>query len=184
MNERNKKTFTIVALAVAILLIGVGYAYLQQNLVINGTANIKEASWKVEITNITNTALNGATLTELENDATNPSFTATSATFAVDLTVPGAYAEFDVTIKNNGSINALLNSISGVDTANAATPTQIQFEVTGVTAGTTTLNANQTNTAHVKVWWEGDTLLEEDASKTATITLNYVQNPLPTTTTD
>lgn len=182
MNERNKKTFTIVALAVAILLIGIGYAYLQRDLTIEGTANIKEASWDVKITSITNTALEGASLVELEGGALNPSFTDTSATFNVDLNVPGSYAEFDVVIENNGSIDAILNSITGVEAANSAAPTQIQFEVTGVKEDVTTLDAGETNTAHVKVWWEGDTLPDENGSKTATITLNYIQNPLPATT--
>lgn len=177
MTEKNKKTFTIVALAVAILLIGVGYAALQATLTINGTANIGDAKWDVKITGIEQTSLVGATLTTLEGGATNPSFTDTSATFEVDLAYPGASAEFDVTITNGGTIDAVLNSITGVDTANAASPEEIQFTLTGVENGTK-LPASGTNVAHVKVEWvtkETDTM-PEDQSKTATITLNYVQD--------
>ena len=121
MNDRNKKTFTIIALAVAILLIGIGYAALQQNLIINGTANIGDAKWDVKITNIEATSLNGASLVE-EEGVTNPSFTDTSATFNVDLEYPGASAEFAVTVTNAGSIDAILNSITGVEAANSAAP--------------------------------------------------------------
>lgn len=180
MNDRNKKTFTIIALAVAILLIGIGYAALQQNLIINGTANIGDAKWDVKITNIEATSLNGASLVE-EEGVTNPSFTDTSATFNVDLEYPGASAEFAVTVTNAGSIDAILNSITGVEAANSAAPVEVQFEVTGVTEKVTTIDAGATNTVNVKVTWvsngaEGGDTIPETPSKTATITLNYVQN--------
>ncbi len=180
MRDRNKKTFTIVALVVAILLIGIGYAALQQSLVINGTAGIGDANWNIKITGIEAKNLNGAAMATVDS-GTNPSFTDTSATFNVELQYPGASAEFEVTISNLGTIPAKLNSITGVDTANTATPTEIQYEVTGVTAGTTELAAETgTNVAKVKVTWvsngeESDTV-PTDTSKTATITLNYVQN--------
>ncbi|MBQ6817421.1 MAG: hypothetical protein IJO27_03225, partial [Bacilli bacterium] len=165
---------------------GVGYAFLQQDLVINGTANIGDAKWDVKITNIQSTSLVGATLVEKEG-VTNPSFTDTSATFNVDLEYPGASAEFAVTVTNAGSIDAILNSITGVDIANEALPVEIQFEVTGVTEKVTTLDAGATNTVNVKVTWvsngEGtEDTIPETPSKTATITLNYIQNTGTTNT--
>ena len=191
MNDRNKKTFTIIALAVAILLIGVGYAFLQQDLIINGTANIGDARWLVEITGITMDENNsqGASLV-VEEGVTNPSYDSTTATFNVDLEYPGAYAEFDITVENKGNIDAILNSITGVEDANKKDPVEIQYEVTGVTEKVTTLDAgetNNTNNVTVKVTWvskgeDTEDTIPETPSKTATITLNYIQNTGTTNT--
>lgn len=165
---KNKKSIVICALLVAIVAMAVGYATLSQTLTINGTANI-DAAWNVKITGITEgTLVNAETVGELDFDDT-------SATFEVDLSEPGASATYNVAIKNAGSIDAVLESIDGVDTANAAAPTDIKFAVTGVTAGET-LAADGTATAVVTVTW--DSASEEIPavkSKTATITLNYVQ---------
>lgn len=164
------KNIIIGALLVAIVAMSVGYAALAQQLTINGTANIK-GSWGVEFTKIDEGTLTGATTVGV------PSFTATSATFEVDLAYPGATATYDITIENKGNIDATLDSISGVDAANSNAPTEIQYTITGV-AKNDTLAAGATTTAHVTVTWvssdEGDTIPEE-TTKTATITLNYVQ---------
>lgn len=178
MREKNKRTFIIIALVVTILFIGVGYAALRQALVINGTASIGDASWDVKITDIKEGTLIGATTAE-----NGLSHETTSATFSTILQYPGASASYVVTIANEGSINAILDSISGVDTANAAEPTELVFEVTGVNEGTT-LNAGATNTATVTVTWVPNEGADAESiptttTKQATITLNYVQNPNP-----
>ncbi|PID33555.1 hypothetical protein CR969_00215 [Candidatus Saccharibacteria bacterium] len=163
---RNK---LIIAGLVVLGLAAVTYAAFSQNLIINGTGSIG-ANWDVKITGITPGSSNGATA----NGA--PSFTSTSATFDVDLAYPGAYAEYQVAVENGGTVNAKLDSISGVDTANAAAPTDVQYTVSGVVANTTTLAAGDSNTATVRVEWDPASTAVDDASKTATITLNYVQD--------
>lgn len=173
-----KKNILIGALLVAIVLMSVGYAALAQLLTIEGTAHIS-ADWAVEITNIEETAAVGATTNKAEA-------TSTSATFDVNLDYPGAYAEYDVTISNNGNIDAILDSITGLETINAAEPTQIVYSITGVEAGTTEIAAKDgetvsTNVAKVRVEWVAATEGAEETvptttTKTATINLNYKQN--------
>jgi len=72
----------------------------------------------------------------------------------------------------------VLATIDGVTTANAAAPTYITYDVTGVTAGTTTLAATGgTNTVTVTVEWDpNDITSNPTATKTATITLEYEQD--------
>lgn len=180
MREKNKRTFIIIALVVTILFIGVGYAALRQALIITGTASIGDASWDVKITDIREGTMNGATTVEDSLDFDN-----TSATFSTVLAYPGASASYVVTIYNNGSIDAILDSISGVDTANQTAPTELVFSVSGVEEDVTTLDSKDTNQATVTVTWvpneatgTGETI-PTTTSKTATITLNYVQNPNP-----
>lgn len=176
MKQNNKKNFVIIALFVAIVAMGVGYAALTQVLTINGTAGVGDAKWAVEITNIAESDMVGATTKgSLDYDAT-------SATFAVDLAYPGASATYDVTVANNGTIDAVLESISGVEAANVAEPVQIQYEVLGVTDGDKLAAKNgdtvDTQVAKVKVTWvaEGTEVPTGTTSKTATITLNYAQD--------
>lgn len=166
-----KKSLIIGCLLATILFMSVGYAALAQTLNINGTANIS-ADWKVEITGITDSNLIGATVTDTE-------YTSTSATFNVDLAYPGASAVFEVGVKNNGTIDAKLDSISGLDAANTAAPVEVQYEITGVNAGDK-LSAGSAATAKVKVTWvatsDNTDKIPEQTAKTATITLNYVQD--------
>ncbi len=166
-----KKNFIIGTLLAAIVLMSVGYAALAQVLTINGTANI-DANWDVEITGITEGTLKGATTKTISSNAS-------SATFNVDLAYPGATATYEIDIENKGTINATLESITGVDAANSALPTEVQYTVTGVTEGDT-LDSKATAKAIVTVTWvksaANDDTVPTTTSKTATINLNYVQN--------
>ena len=94
---------------------------------------------------------------------------------SIDIFLIFAYAFLPSSIP--ATIDAKLSSITGVDTANALDPEEIQFEVTGVAADAK-LAADGTHTVQVKVTWvsnETDTM-PTATSKRATITLNYVQD--------
>ncbi len=163
---RNK---LLVAALVVVGLASVAYAAYAQVVTINGTGTAS-GDWNVAITNITLVSSTGAT------DATAPSFTGTSATFNTNLAYPGATATYAITVTNGGSINALLSSLTDLSTTNAAAPTYITYTVSGVTAGTTTLNAGTTNTVNVTVTWDASSSpTTTSASKSATISLNYDQ---------
>lgn len=168
------KNKLLVAAVVLVGLASVAYAAFTQTLTINGTGNAT-GDWDVKITGITRTTADGT------NGATNvsaPTFNGTSATFDVDLAYPGATATYDVTVTNAGTVAAILDTVGGVTAANAAAPTYIDYTVTGVTDGVTTLAANGgTNTASVKVEWDPLDTTSGAATKTATITLNYEQAP-------
>lgn len=169
MNDK-KKNILIVALFVAIVAMSVGYAALAQVLKINGTSNIN-AEWNVEITNIEVKNQVGA------SDRVVPTFTSKTATFDVNLSYPGASSTYLVTVKNNGTINAKLSEITGVEAANLTKPTSVQYTV--VKSDTNDeLNVGESKTFEVKVEWlssdDGKTITE--SNKTATINFNYIQN--------
>lgn len=163
---RNK---LLIAALVVVGLASVAYAAFAQTLNIGGTGTAS-GNWNVAITGITRTSGSGAT------DTVEPTYTGTSATFNTALEYPGATATYDVTVKNNGSINAKLSSITDLVAKNAEAPTYINYTVSGVTAGTTTLDAGATNTVTVTVTWDATSSpATASESKTATITLNYDQ---------
>lgn len=164
---RNK--LLILALVV-VGLASVAYAAFAQVLTISGTGTAT-GNWNVAITDITRTAATGAT------DATAPSFTGTSATFSTNLAYPGATATYQVTVKNTGSIPAILTSFDGVTEANAAAPTYIKYTTSGLAAGSTLAATTGTLTFTVTVTWDAASApTTPNETKTATIHLNYDQN--------
>lgn len=158
----------IIAALVVLAGASITYAAFTQNLIINGTGSTN-ASWNVAITGITKGAAVGAT------DKTEPTFTNTSATFDVELAYPGASATYAVNIRNSGTIPAKLAEISGVEQANAVTPSDIKYTLTGVQKDSTLSANGGTSTATIKVEWDINSTSADRASKTATVTLGYVQ---------
>lgn len=164
---RNK---LLLAAVVVVGVASVAYAAFSQLLTINGTGTAT-GSWLVEITSITPSAQTGAT-----DHASTPSFTATSATFNVDLAYPGATSTYNVVIENNGSIPAQLSSITSLAATNAAAPTDITYALSGV-AVNDTLAPGASTTAIVTVTWNAAATTNiTSQSKSATIDFNYVQN--------
>ena len=159
----------IIGALIVVGLASIAYAAFSQQLTISGTGSTK-ADWDVKITGITHETTNGVTL------VTPVNFSDTQATFDVELTHPGAEAVFEVTIANEGGVDAILDSIAGLDAANAANPADIEFTLSGVKEGETTLDSGSENIAIVTVKWKASSTLDTDQSKTATINFNYVQN--------
>lgn len=164
----NKKNILIVALLIAVAAMAVGYAAMSQQLTVNGSANFEDVSWKISFVDIELTNAIGAT------EVSEPSVIGTAASFDVKLEYPGAKATYKIKVKNEGTINAYLGSISGVEEANAALPTEIKYTVTGI-AVNDTLNATAEKEFTVTVEWVDSDSIPTDNSKTATIYLNYLQ---------
>lgn len=158
---------------ISIILVGiasVAYASFATSLAVNGTGTAT-GNWNVAITAIAATGQVGAT-----DHVSTPTYTATSATFNVDLAYPGATSSYQVTIKNTGNISAKLSSITDLTSVNSSAPTYLTYAVSGV-AQNDVLAAGGTATATVTVTWAASaTTNPSGASKAATITFNYVQN--------
>lgn len=169
MKTKNKNLLLVILL-IAVVGMAIGYAALSQQLVINGTANIT-TEWDVEITGITAAAGNSTTGA---TDKTPPTFTATSATFNVDLAYPGASATYTVKVENKGTIDAVLQEVTGVEAANSAEPTGITYTIDAKADDTLTSKATKDYTVTV-TWDAAETTIPTTKTKTATITLNYVQ---------
>lgn len=167
---RNK--FVIAALVI-VGAASVAYAAFAQNLIVNGTGTAT-GNWDVHITTITLASATGAT----NHLGVAPTVAGDflSATFNVDLAYPGATATYDVTIKNNGNINAKLSTLTDLTSLNAAAPTYITYALTGVAINDPLAPAG-TTTAHVAVTWAASANTNPSgANKVATITFGYIQN--------
>lgn len=168
---KNTKNIVLFSLLGVIIAMSVGYAALAQQLAINGTTNIS-ASWDVKITDIKANSLVGATVSD-----GFPTYTATNASFDVSLAYPGASASFDITIANNGTIDAILESITGLSETNSGEPSYLTYTLSGITTGETLTAGASNSTATISVTWDksSTSVPEGKVSKTASINLNYVQ---------
>ena len=186
-----KKNWIVVALCIAIVGMGIGFAALAQNLQISATANIT-GEWDVRIWQGAPMRGEGHTFTDY------PSFDiyGTSISFEVDLKYPGAFAEFDFTVQNFGNIPAALSSVTGLNAANNAEPSEIKYSVRVMNFGNLATFETDSNDfdrndyilnpggpfhiVQIRVEWvanpDGESVIPDEKSKTATINLNYVQH--------
>ena len=189
--ERQKNTQTIIigVLAVAVLMMSVGFAATAytQNLNINGSnATIKAAKWSVHFDE------DASKYAESTGSvaATTHSVTGTTFTFDVTLAKPGDFYEATVHAVNDGTFNAALQSITmgGVSAEqakfvsysitynNGTTYTATNDSITGITLPAT----NGDHPVKVRVEYlqpadENDLPTTADVPLTLTATLNYEQ---------
>ncbi len=111
MRDRKKRNIIIGSLCCLLVFMGIGYAILSQTLNISGTANM-QGNWNVKITNMELLSNNKTGRAE----EVSHSFTDTTATFEANLYMPGDSIEYEVTVENQGNIDALLKSITPTTT--------------------------------------------------------------------
>lgn len=163
----------------------VGYALLSQDLTINGKSKIT-AEWKVEITGIEATPVKGGqNMNASFSSPEDPTFDATSATFNAALPMPGSGVGYIITIKNNGTIPAVLTEEPTFTAINAQEPTDVTYTLSYQKDGSTAteqgyLKAGEIAKYAVMVQWnESATSVPVTKEKTATITFNYEQDTTP-----
>lgn len=103
--ERGLQNTVIVVLAIAILIMSVGFATYSENLKINGTATFNKATWNV--------SFNKTTFNETsEIKATTKSVEDKLISYSVTLPKPGSTYSFTVNVQNYGTIDAELKKIT------------------------------------------------------------------------
>ena len=161
-----QRNYIILGLCSILLVMAAGYAAFRTQLTINGTSNIS-SEWKVLITDIQSSVLAGAA-----TDAEEPSHTETTATFKTNLVSPGDSMQYDITVENQGDIDAVLESIDVNTSDNEA----ILFETTGIKRGDKLL-PDESDILTVIVTYNPEiTDQPSNLNATVTVTLNYVQD--------
>ncbi len=165
MNDKRKRNIIIGALCGVLLIMAVGYAAFATQLNIEGTTSIT-SSWNVKITNIEEK--NKVGTASSKEDPTHEDLT---ATFSVSLISPGDSIEYDITVENQGTIDAELARIKMSKSTNPA----IKFSYSGIEEGSI-LAASTSDVLTVKVEYDSSvTSQPEDTSAEVTVTLDYVQ---------
>ena len=164
--NRTQRNYIIAGLCMILVIMGVGYAAFSSQLRISGTSNIT-SNWSVKITDIQSKVVSGT-----PTNASEPTHTDTTATFRTTLTSPGDTMQYDVTVSNEGDIDAKLDKITVPESTNPA----IGFEVTGIEEGTL-LEAKQTAILTVTVKYNDVTEQPTDLTADLEVTLDYSQAP-------
>ena len=160
-----QRNYIILGLCSILLIMAAGYAAFRTQLTINGTSNIT-SDWKVLITDIQSRNVVG----RAEN-AEEPSHTETTATFKTNLYLPGDSITYDVTVENQGSIDAVLKTIQKSDSNNNA----IIFETSGIQEGEV-LKASESTKFSVTVSYNASTTSQpSNITSDLEVTLDYEQ---------
>ena len=164
--SRTQRNYIIAGLCMILVIMAVGYSAFASQLRISGTSNIS-SNFLVRITDIQSTVLNGQA-----SDAQTPSHTETTATFKTNLVSPGDAMRYDITVANEGSIDAVLNSID----VNTGENDAITFETSGIKEGDALLKST-TDVLTVIVRYNSSVISQpESTESTITVTLNYGQS--------
>ncbi len=127
--KKNQKRLLVISIVLFMICAMVlGYAALSSSLKIDGTGTIS-ANWDILFTGIEEGSKKGATSNE---SVITDKLT---ATFDVNIEAPGNFIEYNVTLKNNGNIDAVIESVEGIREANREAPTGIQFGIQGLRIG-------------------------------------------------
>ena len=161
-----KKNIIISFLVAIVCIMAIAYAAFSQTLNINGTATI-DSNWNIKITDVTTKNVIGDA-----SKAFEPVVSDTAVTFKTNLVSPGDSMTYEVTISNEGTVDAKVESIEMTDSKNPA----IIFQTSGINENDL-LEAGQTQTYNVIVSYSDSvTSQPKELTGTLTVKLNYVQN--------
>ena len=158
---RRKKQSVVSIILDLILILGIGYAVIQSNLNINGTANMGNPRWNIHWENVQ--------VKEGSVSASTPTINSaqTTVTYSVVLNIPGDYYEFTVDAVNSGTIDGMIASITsklnGVTITNL--PNYLEYKVSYEDGATLAVNqllaANSTETYKVRIKYRDDIELNQ-----------------------
>ena len=159
MGSRVNRKLQLIILLVLVGLVGtmsIAYAVLSTTLNINGTAQVQDASWNVHFDNV---QVNPYSV------PINPVITDNNKiTFSAELTTPGDFYKFTVDIVNEGSIDAMIESIIKSPELTTDQKKYLRYEIEYIDG--TSINDSQ--------------LLKSGETKTISILFSY-RNDIPTT---
>ncbi len=168
---RQKKV--IVGILALVLSLMVGYAIFSESLNIGGTASTGSSDFSIIFSKV-----NGISEKGSGNATANIIKEGKELEISVPhLEYPTSYAEFDVTIKNEGELNAVL---TGIETQGLDNP-DIKITYSGIEQDEI-LGSNQEKKMKIRVTWdEASTTTSATANFTITITYEQDTNNRPTT---
>ena len=182
IRAQNRRNMYILIAIITLILIGIGYAFLTGDLGILGSARIREKSWDVRFQNIKVVPGSVSANTPVITDNTK-------ITYTVDLNTTGDYYEFYVDIANNGTIDAMIDSIS-ITGLSEEQKKYLDYSVTYSSgldlASKQELKAGKKEQIKVRSFYKKDItandLPTENKSITFKVEINYVQRDNTATT--
>lgn len=199
MEDKRSKNVVIIALCLALIFMGVGFAALSQNLTISATGTIASTgsnAWNVHFDTFTDSTgkIEGNTGADTTVEQKYLDEGKLNATVTFELKKPGDMVQYTGVIKNYGTINAKLATyLSTFETAADKTDDQHKFiektitidgtaitlngDTTGVTAPVVNLAQNDTSTVVVTYKFKDvENMPTETVTLSDTMTFGFVQS--------
>ncbi len=164
MSKRKKNNIIIGSLLAIVLLMVVGYAAFSSALNISGTGSIT-SSWNIKITNVEVSNIVGDA-----SDGVGTTYEDLTATINSNLVSPGDSITYDVTVRNDGSLDAVLTDINLSESTNPA----ISFSTSNLEAGAE-LKTGEEAILKVTITYNDVTSQPENTSANLNVTLTYEQ---------
>lgn len=182
-NEKKNNRFLVALVALILLGVSVGYALISRNYTFKGTANVTSNTW-----NITPPTEDDITVEPAGEDkptvTVDPESKDVTIEYTANLAKPGDYYSFVTPIKNDGTINATLQSVTEVTGLTDRQKEYLTYTIEstdGEALEGHTLNAGETINVKITVTYRDDNQdklpTEEEAAVAANLQtrLNFVQ---------
>ena len=174
---RRKQEATKNTILLLILILGLGYALIQSNLTINGSASLNNPTWDIHWNNVqvqegSVTGTNVVTAPTIDTPKT-------TVTYSIILSKPGDYYEFTVDAVNAGTIDGMIESITSKLNGSTITTLPAYLEYTVSYSDDVPLAVNQllaagtTETYKVKVKYSEDININQIPSTNQTLSLQF-----------
>ena len=155
--------FGIIALC-AFVSIGIGYSILTSTVRVDGTASIT-STWKIVFTKAVENTMNEATTTS------GPSITGgTTLDIGVELNKKGSQAIYDVTVQNQGTIDAVVKEIR----LNDGEPSDLKVYISGLYKGFA-LKAGESKQFQVIAEWSASAPESSETEKDVNVSIDFEQ---------
>ena len=198
MRRSRSKNILIYLLLILLVCLSIGYAFLTQELTINGTSKVGANSWSIYFDNLVLNS-NNVSLSQGDVAVSINQTTLTDVSYTITLQKPGDFYEFTVDVVNGGSIDAMVGTISSklnnveIDSTHPL-PSYLNYSVTysdGVEIAPNQLLVHGTSdTYKVRVEYKLDVTTDDLPSESQTLFLNFgveyvqkdsnaIERPLP-----
>lgn len=176
--EIKRKNFVIIVLLI-FLLISIGYALLSSTLGIPGQTTVGKSTWDIHFENISDTSKKVQVLMPATIQGNT-----TDVRYQINLLEPGSYYEFDVDIKNAGTIDAKIENEPAILGISQEQATYTNYTVTYKNGSKLkigdVIKAGETQTITVRIEIKDDLTAEQLPSSyqslNLTLDLDYVQS--------
>ena len=174
LGRDRKMLYTVLSiLIVSVLTLTVVYAALSTTLNINGNAEVTAANWDVYLDNA---QLNSQSATQVVPTISNK----TTASFSTTLSKPGDFYEFTIDVVINGSIDAMIDSVTKTPTLTTTQAKYLNYIVeyqNGEAITTKQLvNKNSFVRLKVKVEFRKDITASDLPTSSETLNLSFTVN--------
>ena len=167
MSKQSTNKIVIVLVALGAFLV-MWYATFAQPLAFNVRQAEQDGDWNIGFTDMKVVDIVGQAKEVSKHD-----FTSTKAVFSVSLVAAGDKIVYDLTIKNSGIINAVVDSIYIVP-ENDPNDTII-YSVDGINVGDK-LKAGESTNMKVSILYNSNATVNKTLSKTVSVIINYKES--------